>query len=126
MGTLIRTADWFGVKQVVCSLDCVDAYNPKVVQATMGSLIRVPVVATDLNLWLSKQTNVPTFAAVLNGTDYASVSGPGILMMGNESKGLSPELLQLATAPITIPRRGKAESLNVSVAAGILLAQLSR
>lgn len=126
LGTLIRTADWFGVKQVVCSSDCVDPYNPKVVQATMGSLIRIPVVNTDLSEWLRKQTDLPTFAAILSGADYTTAHGPGILMLGNESKGLSPALLDLATNPITIPRIGQAESLNVSVAAGILLSQLSR
>ena len=126
MGTLIRTADWFGIKQIICSPDCVDLYNPKVVQATMGSLLRVPVVYTNLSVWLAKQTNVTKWAAVLNGADYKTVSGPGILMMGNESKGLSNELIRLSTHPITIPRTGGAESLNVAVATGIILAQLSR
>jgi TrmH family RNA methyltransferase len=126
MGTLIRTADWFGIKQVICSPDCVDQYNPKVVQATMGSLLRVPVVYTNLSVWLEKQTNVAKWAAVLDGADYKTISGPGILMMGNESKGLSNELIGLSTHPITIPRTGGAESLNVAVATGIILAQLSK
>lgn len=126
LGTLIRTADWFGVKQIVCSLDCVDQYNPKVVQATMGSLIRIPVCYTKLTDWVSAQEGVPKWAAVLSGKHYSSATGNGILMMGNESKGLSKELLDMATDPITIPRIGGAESLNVSIAAGILLAQLTR
>ncbi len=126
MGTLIRTADWFGVKQIVCSQDCVDAYNPKVVQATMSSLIRMSVVYTSLPEWVAAQAGVRKWAAVLAGNNYASASGEGILMMGNESKGLPADLLQMATDPITIPRVGGAESLNVSVAAGILLAQLAK
>ncbi|MFM7671228.1 MAG: TrmH family RNA methyltransferase [Bacteroidota bacterium] len=126
LGTLIRTADWFGIKQIVCSPDCVDQYNPKVVQATMGSLIRVSVCYTPLTDWISAQQGVRKWAAVLHGKNYSTVTGEGILLLGNESKGLSEELLSLATDPITIPRIGGAESLNVSVAAGILLAQLTR
>jgi len=126
LGTLIRTADWFGVRQVICSPDCADVYNPKVVQSTMGSLVRVPVVYTDLAGWLSRQTGIPKWAAVLSGNDYTTLSGSGILMMGNESKGLSEELAQLATVRVTVPRFGGAESLNVAVATGVLLAQLRR
>lgn len=126
LGTIIRTADWFGVKQIVCSPDTVDPYNPKVVQATMGSLMRVPVVCAALPEWLSAQKGIRKWAAVLSGTSYTAASGEGILLMGNESKGLSEELCALATDPITIPRIGTAESLNVSVATGILLAQLTR
>jgi TrmH family RNA methyltransferase len=124
LGTIIRTADWFGVKQIVCSMDCADTYNPKVVQATMGSLVRIPVVQTDLLPWLRSQGSIRKWAAVLDGADYTSASGSGILMMGNESKGLSAEIRALATDPITIPRTGGAESLNVSVATGILLSHL--
>jgi TrmH family RNA methyltransferase len=126
LGTIIRTADWFGVKQILCSSDCADPYHPKVVQASMGSLIRMAVIQTSLPQWLLQQKDVRKWAAVLNGADYASAGGEGILMMGNESKGLSQELIELATDPITIPQVGGAESLNVSVATGILLAQLSR
>ena len=125
MGTLIRTADWFGVKQIVCSLDCVDVYNPKVVQATMGSLVRMPVTYVSLPEWLSEQKGIRKWAAVLSGNDYRSAIGNGILMMGNESKGLSAELVAMATDAVTIPRIGGAESLNVAVATGVLLAQLS-
>lgn len=126
LGTLIRTADWFGVRQVICSPDCADAYNPKVVQASMGSLVRIPVSYTSLPEWLGMQTDVKKYAAVLSGDDYSAVTGSGILMMGNESKGLSAALSALATDRLTIPRIGGAESLNVAVATGILLAQLTR
>jgi TrmH family RNA methyltransferase len=126
MGTLIRTADWFGVKQIVCSPDCVDVYNPKVVQATMGSLVRIPVTYMPLKGWIAAQHSVRKWAAVLSGSDYRLADGDGILMMGNESKGLSAELSAMATAQLTIPRIGGAESLNVAVATGVLLAQLTR
>ncbi len=126
LGTLIRTADWFGVRQVICSPDCADVYNPKVVQATMGSLVRIPVSYTNASEWLDAQMGIPKWAAVLSGEDYTTLSGGGILLMGNESKGLSEELARQATARITIPRFGGAESLNVAVATGVLLAQLRR
>ncbi len=126
LGTIIRTADWFGVQQILCSADCADPYHPKVVQASMGSLIRMSVIQTSLPDWLGQQKDVRKWAAVLNGADYTTATGEGILMMGNESKGLSRDCIELATDPITIPKIGGAESLNVSVATGILLAQLSR
>ena len=100
MGTLIRTADWFGVKQIVCSTDCADVYNPKVVQATMGSLVRMPITYAALPEWLSKQKDIRKWAAVLSGTDYRTISGNGILMMGNESKGLSDELSEIGRAHV--------------------------
>jgi TrmH family RNA methyltransferase len=127
LGTLIRTADWFGIRQILCSPNCADIYNPKVVQATMGSLVRVPVSYLFLPEWVGAQTGISKWAAVLSGTNYAEIpaDGNGILMMGNESRGLSDALLALATDRVTIPRRGGAESLNVAVATGILLARLA-
>lgn len=122
-GTIIRTADWFGVTQVACTDGCADLYNPKVVQSSMGSIARVAVFYdTDL-AWLKKQT-APVYAATLHGTSTFSKPHTGILLIGNESKGLRPELLQLATQQITIQKKGGAESLNAAVATGILLSQL--
>jgi TrmH family RNA methyltransferase len=125
-GTIIRIADWFGVKNVVCSNGCADLYNPKVVQATMASLARVNVFYDKEESWLKKQT-VPVFAAALNGRDLYSFpkTDKGILIIGNESKGIRKEFLELATEPVTIPRRGEAESLNAAVATGILLSHLT-
>ncbi|MEY3325112.1 MAG: hypothetical protein RLZ11_1426 [Bacteroidota bacterium] len=126
-GTIIRTADWFGVQQLVCSLDTVDQYNPKVVQASMGSLGRVSIFYQDLDHWLSSQKNIPVFAAVLN-KEPLSFQQPlqeGILLLGNESKGIPPHLLSDQVKQFSIPGKGRAESLNVAVATGILLAQLS-
>jgi TrmH family RNA methyltransferase len=123
MGTIIRIADWFGIKQVVCSNGCADVYSPKVVQATMASLARVSVYYDEDLSWIKKQTQ-PVYAATLNGSPTFSKTHAGILIIGNESKGIRPELLERATAQITIPRRGEAESLNAAVATGILLSHL--
>lgn len=127
MGTIIRTADWFGFKQLICSSNCVEVYNPKTVQATMGSLSRVNVFYEDLPLVL-KNVKVPIFGAVLNGKSiYKSDWGKeGILILGNEGQGISPEVMKLVTNPVTIPRVGGAESLNVAISAAILCAEISR
>lgn len=122
-GTILRIADWFGVKYVVCTAGCADVYNPKVVQASMASIARVAVYYdVDLN-WIKKQT-LPVYAATLDGTPTFSKAHTGILIIGNESKGIREELLSLATQKITIARKGAAESLNAAVATGILLSQL--
>jgi TrmH family RNA methyltransferase len=126
-GTIIRTADWFGIENVVCSAGCADLYNPKVVQSTMASIARVNVYYEERDGWLRHQ-NVPVYAAVLKGKslyDYQPAT-KGVLIIGNESKGIADEVLQYATDRITIPRIGKAESLNAAVATGILLAHLVR
>ena len=125
LGTIIRIADWFGVQNVVCSNGCADLYNPKVVQATMASIARVNVYHDKEEAWLHKQT-VPVYAAALKGKNLYTFpkTESGILVIGNESKGIRKEFLERATDPVTIPRRGKAESLNAAVATGILLSHL--
>jgi TrmH family RNA methyltransferase len=122
-GTILRIADWFGVQHVVCTSGCADVYNPKVVQASMGSMARVAVYYDSDLTWIKKQT-VPIYAATLHGTSTFSKAHMGILIIGNESKGIRDELLALATQQITIQRKGAAESLNAAVATGILLSQL--
>lgn len=126
LGTIIRIADWFDIKQIVCSQDCADLYNPKVVQSTMGSIARVNVLYTDLWDWLSGQENTPIYATALEGQDITAMHKiqEGIIITGNESKGVSNEILNLASERITIPRRGSAESLNAAVATGIVLSHL--
>ncbi|RTL59284.1 MAG: RNA methyltransferase [Sphingobacteriales bacterium] len=126
LGTIIRIADWFGVKHIICSADCADAYNTKVIQSTMGSIMRVNVLYKDLPAFLKLQKNVRIYAAVLEGTPIQKLSGEhtGILLIGNESKGISEELLQLANKKITISKKGNAESLNAAVATGIILSHL--
>jgi RNA methyltransferase, TrmH family len=128
MGTIIRIADWFGVAQIVCSEDSVELYNPKVVQSTMGSIARVKVFYRDLKSWLQNQQGIPVFATTLDGNDItqkANKWNEGILVIGNESKGISSAIMPLATNKITIPRKGKAESLNAAVACGIILSHIS-
>lgn len=125
-GTIIRIADWFGIPHIVCSPGCADVYNPKVVQATMASIARVNIYYDTDKTWLSQQ-QVPIYAAVLHGQsiyEYSNVS-EGILIIGNESKGIDETVLQRATEKITIPRKGAAESLNAAVATGIILSHLT-
>ncbi len=122
LGTIIRIADWFGVQQIACSLKTADMYNPKVVQSTMASLARVNIVYTDIAELLRK-TAVKKYAAALNGGDLANHGklAEGIVIIGNESKGISEKILALSDEKITIPRIGEAESLNAGVATGIIL-----
>ncbi len=125
MGTIIRIADWFGVKDIVCSPGCVDAYNPKVIQSAMGGHLRVAIHTANLQGFL-KDTKLHIYAAALGGTSVYEVKKhkKGILVIGNESKGISEEVMELATEKITIPRKGGAESLNAGVSAGILCSLL--
>lgn len=126
LGTIIRIADWFGITQIVCSEDSADVFNPKVVQSTMGSIARVRVSYTSLVEWLSGLDDVTIYATVLEGQDVTTMKkiSSGVLLIGNESKGISPEILKLANATVTIPRKGGAESLNAAVATGIVLSHL--
>ena len=123
LGTIIRIADWFGIKNIICSLHTADMYNPKVVQSTMASLGKVNIFYTDIEAWLSKNEAIKKYAAALDGATLSSVGKikEGILIIGNESKGISPNVMALANEKITIPRTGEAESLNAAVATGIIL-----
>ena len=127
LGTIIRLADWYGIGNVVCSSTTADIYNPKVVQSSMGSIGRVRVYYTDLAKWLKKQ-EVKSYAAVLEGRSVHDMPSlkEGILVIGNESQGIHEQLLQEISEKVTIPRIGKAESLNAAVATGILLSHLVR
>ena len=127
MGTIIRTADWFGIENIICSEDCVDVYNPKVVQATMGSLSRVNVHYTDIASVIY-EVKLPVFGALLNGENiYTTNFGTeGLIVMGNEGNGLRPDIIKLVTKAITIPRAGKAESLNVAIATAIFCSEINR
>ncbi|HUS01943.1 MAG TPA: RNA methyltransferase [Chitinophagaceae bacterium] len=126
MGTIIRTADWFGIKNIICSNECADYYNPKVVQATMGSLARVNIVYDDLERFLKKDLSVKTYAATLSGNNVKNLQKikDGIIIIGNESKGVSEKVLKLTSEQITITKHGKAESLNAAVACGIILSHI--
>jgi len=123
-GSIIRSADWFGITQVVCNHECADIYNPKVVQATMGSIARVRVMYTNIEDWLQKNKDVRIYGTGLQGktVNEIGILKEGILVIGNESKGIDEKVLELVDEVITIPKKGKAESLNAAVATGIILA----
>lgn len=127
LGTILRGADWFGISQVICSEECADAFSTKVVQSSMGSICRVQVLYADLSAFLAKYREIPVYAAVLDGTDLYKMSKitEGMILIGNESKGIRPDLLSSSVHKITIPRKGKAESLNAPVATGIILSHLT-
>jgi TrmH family RNA methyltransferase len=127
LGTIIRTADWFGFKNVICSENTVEVYNPKTVQATMGSLARVNVFYVNLPNYLSEAT-IPVYAAMLSGKNLFEVKWQkeGILVLGNEGQGISSQVADTVANAITIPRIGAAESLNVSISGAIICAEISR
>lgn len=127
LGTIIRIADWFGIYGIVCSPDCVDAYNNKVIQASMGSIFSTKIWYQDLQSVLEK-TSALKFAAVLDGDSVYNIEAPeaSILVIGNEANGISKNILDLCTERITIPAGGQAESLNAAMACGILSSYLFR
>lgn len=127
MGTILRLADWFGVQKVICSKTTVDIYNPKVIQATMGAFLRIQVEYLDLKEFFAT-TDLPVYGALLEGKNvYAQPLKPhGILLMGNEGNGISDELKPFISQPLTIPKKGQTESLNVSIATSILLSEFFR
>jgi RNA methyltransferase, TrmH family len=125
LGTLIRIADWFGIQHLVYSWHTADPYQPKAIQATMGSFVRVACHQMDLASFLVTH-QAPVYGAVLDGNNVFDLPPvqPGVLLLGNEGNGIDPVLLPLVTHPLTIPCRGGAESLNVAVAGGILVSHL--
>ena len=129
LGTIIRTADWYGIRQVICSPETTDAYAPKVISASMGSFLRVPVAYTDLRSYLSAAA-VPVYGAALDqGIDLhrQPISRTeGIILLGNESAGIQPELAPYIHEYVHIPRYGQAESLNVGIAAAVICDNLIR
>ncbi|MGL2962257.1 TrmH family RNA methyltransferase [Flavobacterium sp. RSB2_4_14] len=130
LGTIIRLCDWFGIKQLLCSEATVDVYNPKVVQATMGSLVRVKVNYVDLNNFIAN-TTLPVFGTFMDGKNIYKEQLPseGILVFGNEANGISPALEKNIKNRIAIPRFGdiqKTESLNVATATAIFLSEFRR
>lgn len=128
LGTIIRLADWFGVEDIICSDDCVDYLNPKVVQSSMGSFTRVNLHYTSLMDAFKKYSDYKLFMTVLNGTPLSEMTNADkkIVVMGSESKGISNKILKLTSDKITIPKSksSKAESLNVSVATAIILSAI--
>jgi TrmH family RNA methyltransferase len=127
LGTIIRTADWFGIRNIICSEDTVDAYNAKVVQATMGSLARIQVHYVNLPDLLTN-INIPVFGALLDGANiYTTNFGQqGLIVLGNEGNGIRRDIQALIQHPVTIPLLGKAESLNVAIANAVFCSEISR
>ncbi len=130
LGTIIRIADWFGIDTIYCSLDTADAWNPKVVQATMGSIARVNMIYTDLEKLL-KETTLPVYGTLLDGENIYTqeLSEEGIIVMGNEGNGISPKIRSLITRRLLIPsyrQDDTAESLNVAIATAITCAEFRR
>ena len=132
MGTLIRTAEWFGIRDVVCSIDCVELWNPKTVQATMGSLFRMKVWKTNLADFLhqAQSEGRAIYGALLEGENLfqMKVKPEGILVIGSESHGIRENIMPFVSCPINIPRAegSLTESLNASVAAGIIISEIFR
>ncbi len=120
LGTIIRIADWYGITKIICSEDTADFYNPKVINASKGSFLRVQVHYTDLPAFLKRQ-HIAVFGADLHGENIhtASFQKAGILVMGNEAHGISESVKACITHMLTIPRFGQAESLNVGIATAI-------
>jgi TrmH family RNA methyltransferase len=129
MGTIIRLCDWFGISELLCSEDTVDCYNPKVLQATMGSIARVNIVYTDLEKAII-EAKLPVYGAFMEGENVYSTAWPekGLLVMGNESHGISEKIKMVLNGKVSIPQFGRksAESLNVATATAILLNEIRR
>ena len=130
LGTMIRTADWFGINKIVCSIDCADVWQAKTIQSTMGSIFRIQIVETDLKEFLYK-VNAPVYGALMEGENIFTKkieNKNGIIIIGSESHGIRKDVLPLVTSPIHIPRRkgSQTESLNASVAAAIIMAEICR
>jgi len=128
MGTILRICDWYGIKKVVCSNQTVDLYNPKVINSSMGSFLRVQTYYTNLVEYLSQYNQTNIYGALLEGENLhqSQLSKTGIVLMGNESSGISNELIPLVNRKITIPRFGGAESLNVAIATAVVLDNFMR
>jgi TrmH family RNA methyltransferase len=134
LGTIIRAAAWFGIKNVVCSEDCVDVYNPKVIQASMGALLHVNVFYYDLKKLLASaaKNKIPVFGAMLKGDSIYKhhLDNKGVILLGNESKGISGELIPYITEKIMIPGFSKAkpgiDSLNAGMAASVIFSEFLR
>ena len=130
LGTIIRLCDWFGVRQLLCSMETVDVYNPKVIQSTMGSIKRVNVSYVDLNQYIA-ETQLPVFGTFMNGKNVYHEKLPqnAVLVLGNEANGISATLEKIIENRISIPRFGaiqETESLNVATATAIFLSEFRR
>jgi len=131
LGTIIRIADWFGIKKIICSNETADALNPKVVQATMGAITRVDIEYTDLPSWIAKLPDTtPVYGTLLDGDNMykTDLSNDGVIVVGNEGNGISSEVQKVLTHRIKIPAYGNSmmESLNVAIATSLVCAEFRR
>ena len=131
LGTIIRIADWYGIKNIICSNETVDQYNSKTIQATMGSYARINLHYTDLEEFLPEYKNtcqLPVYATLLEGENIynAELSKNGAIIIGNEGNGISSSIKKISTNRITIPKFGKAESLNAGIATAIVCSEFRR
>ena len=134
LGTMIRTADWFGINKIVCSHDCADAWQAKTIQSTMGSIFRIQIIESDLKDFLSKSQQLsnfttPIYGALMEGENIFTKKiekKNGVIIIGSESHGIREDVLPLVTSPIHIPRGkgSQTESLNASVAAAIIISTI--
>lgn len=127
LGTIIRIADWYGISQIICSKGCTDVYNPKCINSTMGSFLRVEVIYDDIIL-VAESTKLPLMVAVFDGKNVHESGLPkkGILVIGNEGHGVNSKIIDNAEIKLTIPKFGAAESLNAAISTAILLDNLMR
>lgn len=128
LGTIIRLADWYGIKDIIASKDSAELYNPKVISATMGSFLRINYWETDLEEFIRSNPQIPSIGAFLEGENVHNFSFPqnGMIIIGNESQGIRKNLQELIQFKITIPKFGEAESLNAAISTGIILDNLTR
>jgi TrmH family RNA methyltransferase len=132
LGTIIRLADWFGISDIVCSEDTADCFNPKVVQATMGAILRVRVHYTNLAEWLSSHKGATIYGTFLEGENIynAQLEKSGVIVMGNEGQGISAEVAEKVSHKLLIPPypadRCGSESLNVAVATAVICSEFRR
>lgn len=128
LGTIIRIADWYGIKKIVCSQNTADVYNPKVISSSMGSFTRTQLIYTDLISFFEKHQSIPIYGAFLEGESVHKTTFPStaFLVMGNEANGISEAVEKLVTKKISIPAYGGAESLNVAIATAVILDNTKR
>lgn len=123
VGTILRTCDWFGINTVICSNQTAHPYNPKVVQSSMGAILRLAIHRADFKDFQASIIDMPKYAAVINGNNIFTLEKPkpGLIIIGNESKGIHQYIIDQSSYKVTIPKKGQTESLNAAIAASIII-----
>lgn len=128
LGTIIRIADWYGISAIISSSETTDEFNPKVISASMGSFLRIPFYRTDLPSYL-ENTNLPVYGTLVNrgkSVHRIDFAEQGLIVLGNESRGIQPDMVNYITQAIHIPQFGNAESLNVGIATAVVCDNMRR